>query len=258
MLPKAIVKTRFGIRHRGNLPDEEWIQSRFELMKRVTYPSLLKQTHQGFVWMVLTSPHWYNRVYKMFNELPLPDSQTVIIAEQKEMQGLDAIHPGVDDTVTIRLDCDDALFPNTIQSIVDACAGSTSDMLLDMPCGVQWNIETGNMAIIKNRPHYQGPFLAVRSTSRDRIGYTAGHHVKSRDEFDCVVTVEGIRWIQTINGSNWANQSEENIVRRVYKKGLRVASAIPPVRRMGLQFPHDDVLPVPDYMKADFLAEMPT
>jgi hypothetical protein len=217
----VIIVTRFGIHWRDRLPSKEWIDYRFEILKRTALPSLKQQTIQNFIWVLKTAPEHHNYVTGLFKSVALPNAAIKIVSQRPgngvRLEDLQDTYPGVERFITFLFDSDDALSSKAIERVLIASANieDTDDpILFNLPSGIQLDWETGEMFYLTFRPHRQGPYLAFMNASRDRmlfIGEGKGGHVGARGFAKKVVHVSGVNWIQTIHGKN-----DSSVIR--YKK----------------------------------------
>lgn len=245
----VIITTRFSVRWKGVLPSEEWINHRFDLLKHISLPSLRQQTVQNIVWVLYTAPEWYGHVSDLFKSVTLPNGIIKVIPQNIKSKDLQDIHPEAERFMTFRLDSDDALSSKATERVLAASALEGGDkVLFNLPSGIQLNWTTGEMFYRTFRPHYQGPFLAVRNTSRDRILNTGGRHYEARRFFEKVVDVSGLNWVQVVHGGNLRNKVRKNIeLDRLLKRAAEVI--------LGPQIITADSCRVPSHLQQDLLAE---
>jgi hypothetical protein len=258
-MPAVIIVTRFSVYWKEVLPTKEWINSRFELLKRTALPSLQQQTRQNFVWVLKTAPEYYNYVADLFKSVSIPNSAIKIVSEspkgEARIEDVQDIHPGAERFITLRLDSDDALSSKAIERIAAASADETdNEVLFNLPSGIQLDWDTGDMFYLTFRPHRQGPFLALMNTSRDSMLFAGGNkggHLTVRSAVEKVVDIGGLNWLQVVHGTNISNTMR-------YKK-LRYK---PPVAKLfsaaALLWPRlkiADIHRVPAHLQESILAE---
>jgi hypothetical protein len=244
----VVIITRFSIRYKGVLPSEEWISYRFDLLKRTSLPSLSQQTVQNLAWVLSTAPEWYDYVSDLFQSVTIPNGVIKVIPQGAGPEGLQDIHPGVEEFITFRFDSDDALASRAIERVLAASAHQEDgEVLFNLPSGIQLDWKTGEMFYRTFKPHYQGPFLAVKNVSRARMLNIGGHHRKTR-EFFRVVDVPGLNWVQVVHGKNVRNKIRKNVeLARVLKWAVEVFR--------GPQALTADLRRVPRHLHQDLLAE---
>jgi hypothetical protein len=225
----VIIVTRFGVHWKKRLPSKEWIDYRFEILKRTALPSLKQQTIQNFVWVVKTAPEYYNYVTGLFKPVTLPNGVIKIVSQWPgngvRLEGLQDIYPGVERFITFRFDSDDAFSPRAIERVLMASANITENtgdqILFNLPSGIQLDWKTGEMFYLTFRSHRQGPYLAFTNASRERMLFTGegqGSHVIARRFANKVVHVSGLNWIQAVHGKNISSAIRYKKVR--YKKPI--------------------------------------
>lgn len=209
--PAVIVKTRFSMRWRAELPSRAWIDERFELLKRVTLPSLRAQTAPEFDWVVLTDPDWYELALSRFGELSLPGGVITVVPARADVGVtepglLEGVRRGRSRFVTTRLDSDDALAPACLQRIAEAASRFEDGVgLINLPSGAVLDWESGELWRRRFRDHYQGPFYAVMHPTPHRMFDTGGDHRRARGSLP-VVALEGLSWLQVIHAGNIDNR----------------------------------------------------
>ncbi len=206
----VIVKTRFSLRWRGELPSREWIDERLELLRRVTLPSLRAQTLQDFDWVVLTDPDWEERVIEEFSRLAVPARTTVVPVafdgrtSRPELR--EAVRRERRRFLVVRLDSDDALAPDALERMSEAARGLGEEGgLVNLPEGAVLDWASGAIWRRRFRPHYQGPFCALAHSDIDRLFDTGGEHRHAR-EGRKLVNLDGVAWLQTVHSGNIDNR----------------------------------------------------
>jgi hypothetical protein len=258
MSPTIIVVTNFSVAYKKVLPSKEWIDHRFELLKKTALSSLSQQTIQNFIWVLYTAPEWYDYTSNLFKSVTLPNGIIKVIKHSSKHVGgnpedLQSIYPGEEKFIIFRLDSDDALSTKAIERVLEANANleeGNETILFNLPNGIQLDWNTGAMFYMTFRSDYQGPFWAVRKTSRDRLLYLGGHQNKAREYAMRTVDVPGLNWVQVVHGGNLANKiSFYN--RRLLKQAARIMLG----PRLASVFTSRNVKQVPNHLRESILAE---
>ena len=209
--PAVIVKTRFSMRWRGETPSLDWIDERFELLRRITLPSLRAQTASNFDWVVLSDPDVCPLVRSRFEELSLPGGTVTVVPARAgvgvtEPGLLENVRRGRERFVTVRLDSDDALAASCLEKIVaatDQLAGGAG--LINLSRGIVLDWESGDMWERKFRERYQGPFYGLMHPTAQRMFDTGGDHRQARGDLP-VVEIDDVSWVQTVHAGNIDNR----------------------------------------------------
>src|SRR3989338_3478657 len=151
-----VVITRFSFHFNPNKPDPKLLSSerltrRFELFEAFCYPSVISQTNQDFIWMILIDPTLPELFLKRLQELTRAHPNIYIVPWTHEYHlrdprwiqkvlPLDAPY-----LITTRLDDDDALSEHFVETVrSDFRRTKIQDlMLLTYPCGYVWKSSDG-------------------------------------------------------------------------------------------------------------------
>ncbi len=249
----VIVKTRFSLRWRGALPSREWLESRFEMLKRITLPSLQAQTLPEFDWAILTDPELERDVAGLFRDVATPGRASIVPVGSTEPtvseEATESLRRGRDRFLVVRLDSDDALAPDALERIVAASRTLGDDEgLINLPSGVVLDWETGRAWKRRFRERYQGPFYALTHSNRDRVLFSGGDHRQAR-EGRRIAVVPDVSWLQTVHPGNIDNRLPGRTVGERVKTFLkRTADALSPA-----EICIDDLEPLNPAESADFL-----
>jgi hypothetical protein len=217
------VLTRFSVRFNGTLPEEAWIDSRFDLLKRITFTSLNAQTYQNFTWLILSAPEWYGKTCALFEQLHPRAGIDIRVVTFPVAAGIyEELHIKADCFVTLRLDSDDAVHNDMLTRLSAYTTSLPDRYLVNLQYGYKLDLASGNMLYCKYNDQYQGPFFAVKHDARDQMFFLGVNHRKARKSFDGVVSLKDESWLQLIHGSNYRNKFH---TRGLVKK-LRSAAGI--------------------------------
>jgi hypothetical protein len=154
------VFTRFSLWHKGSIPTQEWIESRFALLKKITLPSLNQQSYEKFVWLIASSPQWYERTCALFDGINARQGIEIKVSTLPvPAHILSSIHVDATRFVTVRLDSDDALQRDAIFRISVQSVVVPDGYLLNMPFGYKLDWNTRKVLCCKYHDTYQGPFF---------------------------------------------------------------------------------------------------
>lgn len=196
-----IVVTKFAVKLSGSLPSNEWIETRLELMRRFTAPSLAAQTRPHFRWIILLDEELKNFVPAVISasldlgEVLLTQSAThwtdrlQMIGQAKERV-----------SKSVRLDSDDVVRPDFLEL---AEFWLEKFRVINFLHGSRLNTETGTAVRFLEKA---GPFLALQSPSGE-LAPNLGHHkrVWMKRRVVSIMTEQPV-WLQTVNGSNISNR----------------------------------------------------
>lgn len=201
------VYTRFSMRFTGDLPTEEWIESRFALLKKITLPSLNIQSCERFVWLIGASTEWFDKTSALFNDIKVrPGIDIEVATPPVSEQIINRIHQGADSFVTIRLDSDDAFHKEALFRLRNHCTTVPDKYLIDMPNGVKLEWNSREMLYCKHHDTYQGPFFAVKHNTRENMFFIGREHKNAREDFNGWSSIREESWLQVIHGGNLQNQ----------------------------------------------------
>lgn len=227
----VVVVTNFSIRRAGILPGIDWITSRFDLLKRTAYPSLVSQRVDGLLWLLRASGPVAAYVTSLAAQIPLPRGHVVVTTPQDQAGAVAGFFPGAERFLTARLDSDDAFLPTALPAALAACGvhRGPEPMLFNFRSGYQLDWRTGSMFPLTFPDVVQGPFLAVTNRGRDSMLDYGGEHRQARGGRS-VVDIEGPQWIQVVHGENLRNRiaSGADPVPRAEAEAAMAASGVCP------------------------------
>lgn len=178
------------------VPSEEWVASRVEILDRVT-AAALRLVQVPFTWVWRTAPERFDQVAEIAERIY--PSAVVLGSEQTS----DAVAPDADSFLTVRLDSDDALLPQAMDAA--AAMQLPPRALVNWIRGWQLGWPSGEVAPWHWPRRRQGPFLAVTHEDRDLMLDAGIPHGTAR-QGRTVVEVEDRSWLQTIHGRNQMNR----------------------------------------------------
>lgn len=210
MIKSHYLITRFNLQHKkwrsvdkNGIPilTDEWMQHRFALFDKYTVPSVLKQTVQDFLWIVLfdyyTSERWMSRIHsygKIF--MPLYLTENWLDEFQKLLSVL-----ANDWVATTRLDNDDAIDPKFMETIQGNLV--TKRCFLNIPNGwIKYPYE-----LPEPTDHRANPFMTyIEPATESRSIYFLPHGRNMRDHAPIIQISTKRLWTQIIHERNYVNE----------------------------------------------------
>jgi hypothetical protein len=206
--PGISVFTKFSERFKKQLPTAEWVESRFELLKRTALPSLNQQSQENFVWLISSAPEWHDKVRDLFETADVRSGIQIVISDKPVPRAvIETLHTDSETFITAKLDSDDTLERETLSRLAVIGKSLPDRTLIDMPNGAQLNWNTGELMYMKFHKDFQGPFLAVKHDNRDQMFNLGGVvHRLARPRFDHLHTIPDLCWMRVIHGGNLVNR----------------------------------------------------
>lgn len=170
----VVIITKFNLRlwdkdKNGNSTNgDEWLEERFHLFEEFCLPSLMCQTYKDFIWLVLfdnkTPDKWRKKVdefehncpqlYPCFLSEKETKEQTLYVKEQ-----IRKLYKGDGSLITIRLDNDDAICADFVNSIMSVADQQRENLCCySFPWGIQY-YTTGRLAM--KIPYINNHFLVL-------------------------------------------------------------------------------------------------
>lgn len=223
----TFIITRFNLRlwtkdkHNRPTQSRDWIEQRFKLFDKYCFPSIKNQSNHEFLWLCLfdeqsTSP-FLEKIKNYMDELP---SFLPLFLDDKDTENTaDCISKCIlqykndsDTLITIRLDNDDALGIDFVQSVkryADTTEGTT---IYSFKFGIQYFVHDEIAAHI---PFYNNHFLSMvsRDFHRDDFCKRKVQHVLQFNHFDVenypypfvCNTEDKDMWMEVIHAKNVSN-----------------------------------------------------
>lgn len=177
----------------------EYLEKRFELFEKYTFPSIVGQVYQEFEWIVMFYKHtpdcFKNRLdnykkYKNFKVIYIDDNDNYI-SKLQDYIGVE------NEFITIRIDNDDAISKNYINELLSQKLQSNT--IYSFPKGIQYhNKHSIGCLYDYNYNHY------IALTDGIVIEY---NHTKVSQNFPVIMLeYENPMWIEVIHCSNVSNQ----------------------------------------------------
>jgi len=131
---------------------KEWIEYRYEIWKKYTYQSILRQTDQNWIWIMKFHPQTKDIVESIFQNL---DDRVILNFDEEKQK---EILSRYDDVLIVRLDSDDMYRGDAIEQYRFAVENSDHNFFL---CMKGYMFET-NGKLAKYDPIHSTPFHARR------------------------------------------------------------------------------------------------
>lgn len=214
-----VLLTRFNVRRFAAIDpcalSAEWLEARMQLFEQITFHSVASQSRLPDAWLVFFDEGTPKATRDQFRQLcrKLPMLRAEYCSELDAKLCADRIRimlpSGKNWLITTRLDSDDALNPQFIETLQD-CARPGVREFINPTRG----LIVANGRLYRKR-HYSSPFISLsepvtdcRTVWLDQHQWLARHgHVRQFPMVDA--------WIQVVHGRNIANQV----------RGVRVAPA---------------------------------
>lgn len=216
MTIRHFVLTRHAIAHKGSPPSADWVRARRALLSAVTANSLKHQSSQAFEWLV-------------FVDVSLAEGEADYLAQQvggtlnwrvvavssEEVQDGNAFwgralgaFRDTDRLVTTRVDSDDAVHPEFIETVAKIAAGVAAPTSVDLVRGAYVDSTVG---IPLTRPYRASPFqslVEVVSASSPLQTVMAHPHPDLPQFFTYLpVDTRYPMWFVSVHGGNIANRA---------------------------------------------------
>jgi len=207
------ILTRFNVKvayaDLGTRLDPAWLRHRFELFDRFCYPSVCGQSNQNFRWLVLfdsdTPPIFKEKVkdYSKWNNF-IPVYMTASNGERRKITReviMGYMADGVERIITTRLDNDDAIHRDFVQTLHDSVHDNTVEFI-NFTYGYVWH-----QSKIYLTAQASNPFISlVEKADGFRTVYSGVEHTR-------LSTVAPIReimveplWLQVVHERNVSNR----------------------------------------------------
>jgi len=144
--------------YNNKLFNEERLDHKFNVFEKVTYPSIIGQIAQNYIWLIYTSK-WLPDKYKTRLEKIVNKNQKIkikYIANFKELQEDKQKIKWIKPYSTIRLDDDDGLYNKFLSTINEY--KNEDGLFISFPNGIKYKYENnkiiyGNKLFYKNNAH---------------------------------------------------------------------------------------------------------
>lgn len=192
------------ISFRNSLP---WLEYRFSLFYKYTYPSVINQTDKEFYWYVCFDINTPKNFLSRFKKNDKKKAFKVIISEYYDIgnrikRKLYQSFNDDDIIISLRLDSDDSLSPVFIYTL--KC------IAFRFPTYEGYNFNNGFIVSLKNgvifkKSFYSNPFYSLKENLRNfKSVYVVSHHLLGSKYVTKNIFMEGI-WFQNIHDSNLLN-----------------------------------------------------
>lgn len=178
---KHFIFTRYnlGLYDNDKIEDKEvWMNKRLELFENCA-DSIRNQTEQDFTWIIGLDAKTPKRAEKKIQKLAT--FNTIVTPQEIKEFFISKVVKGVKTEwiITSRLDNDDFLDPEYVETIQDNFRGKTE--VLDVQ-GVQWEVKT-NKFYTSGRKRPNSPFLSLVETREDVKTCYHTNHTNMPDVF---------------------------------------------------------------------------
>ena len=186
-----LLETRFSVRMGGHRLTPEWLQSRLELLRRYTLPSVAAQTATSFTWLLYcdesTEPAALEQLRLEERRLDVlrlaltgPERSPLAVARA-------AVREDADVLITTRLDSDDAIadrYVEAIQAYARAFHRSRhEDLIVNFPRGYRLDAGDGGRLYEDWMPNSSFHSLLERPRRCQPKTVTSGEHANLRRRY---------------------------------------------------------------------------
>ncbi|QNL92853.1 glycosyltransferase [Lactococcus lactis] len=190
--------------------DDNYLKYRFSLFEKYTVPSIKNQTNKNFIWIVLfsteTPKKFKNKIANI--ETEFPNFRPIFIENSEELQAIlldifDRERTGT--LITSRLDNDDALAFNYVQTVQDNVNHNGKTELLVFPDGIQFDLK-GRVMTKYNFPNNH--FSTLICDQKDKVETVLGYnHMEISNFFEVKYSSEKMpMWLELVHGGNILNR----------------------------------------------------
>jgi len=183
--------------------DDIWMQTRLDIFKNVTVPSVLSQTNTNFKWLVAfdakTPQKWRSEIMKM-------DTFYIIFTRRGPKTWVDMIKTFKehDAIITTRLDSDDAIHEDFIETVQRKFNGLNNGYL---------NFLNGLMTdgkYVYNHKHKSSPFSSLKTNDPNKHIRMLKHtQVRNQENFQQIHN-ETPLWLIYLHGKNTSERIPED------------------------------------------------
>lgn len=212
---KMILITRFAIELESSSKffetkeGVEWFNHRLSFFKKTCLPSILNQVTRPDLWVIFITKN-RNIHTKLSNETLGFDFIKIVEIEKftafKEIVSAFLLKDNLSQSITTRLDCDDALFPEYFKTVKSISDKTSSDCLFEPSKGLSLQVEDETITRAAYIQKLLPPFLSFINRTGDNIHVFSFNH----DEWPKVFITEKQNktplWIQVVHENNISNQ----------------------------------------------------
>lgn len=187
----------------------EWFNHRLSFFKKTCLPSILNQETRPDLWVIFITKN-KNLHNQLFNETFAFDFIKIVEIERfttfKEIVTAFLLENNLLQSITTRLDCDDALFPEYFKTVKSISDKTSSDCLFEPTKGLSLQIEDDTITRAAYIQKLLPPFLSFINRTGVNIHVFSFNH----DEWPKVFITEKQNktplWIQIVHENNISNQ----------------------------------------------------
>lgn len=212
---KMILMTRFAIELDSSFnffetrEGAEWFDNRLSFFKKSCLPSIINQEILPDLWVIFITE---NKTFhtRLSSETSAFDFIEIVQIKQfrafKEVVSEYLSKFNLLQSITTRLDCDDALFPEYFKNIKSVSDYISSDCLFEPTKGLSIQLDRG---IITRAAYIQKllpPFLSFINRTGDNIHVFSFNHDEWPIDFRIYTQNKEPLWVQIVHESNISNQ----------------------------------------------------
>jgi hypothetical protein len=194
------IVTRVGVRWKGAVPLDEWLEGRLALFKRFYAPTINAQSDKRFVVLLAfdqdVAPRWGSEFLAAL-EVPAEVVHCGPVWKDAISTRVRASRRG--DVLSSTVDSDDGIAFDFVEAVRSL---ARPDRVLNLVDGVQFS--TSARRFVRRRTDYTNPFVSLRSTSGQWILDRCGHKKVGR-----IHPVDSLEsepmWLVAVHGGNAHN-----------------------------------------------------
>lgn len=196
--------------------DEVYLEKRFDIFEKYTFPSLKRQTDTDYEWIVLfhtDTPHTYRQRIQEY-ESEMPNFKPWFLNDDESRRAIDLVgeylykvkEDSSNNVISVRIDNDDMVHRDFIKTIREKLEYRGSDTYLSFKNGLSYNLLTGYCALYD---YVGNHFLSMVSGSQITYILQAGVHdqvMNKNDDSEKIVMPSKVpMWVELISDTNCAN-----------------------------------------------------
>ncbi len=201
--------------------DIDYLERRFDIFERFTFPSVSTQTIKDFTWLVLfhedTPQQFKDRISALHSQMPdfvplyLDDEESLRVKEyiSDYLRRYDA-----DWFLTSRTDNDDVLHKDYIRSLQEFAEARADSGFISYPSGLQYSVVSKTAC----RLHYiDNHFISLLSPGEDgqKTVLSYSHDFLPKEIKMSIIETPSPMWIEMIHPTNLANRISLNMLNAV-------------------------------------------
>jgi hypothetical protein len=169
---------------KANLFSKERLDEKFKAFNFITYPSVINQTNQNFVWIIVTSKHLPTNYKSKLYKFKKPNIKIIEVGNMREFSRIINSFTYEKEYATVRLDDDDGLNINFIDKLNLVYKTSKKSEIFSLVNGRKATIEGNKIFISNKKTIYKN--IALGLTWFNGNIYSAGMHKTIHERFEVI------------------------------------------------------------------------